>query len=145
MRNRQLGKKTDYRYISLTFMDGAPGVLDMPGVALATWPKCKFLRHFALCGPAVAPGNLSALKNKNAFLLPSFCNNVLSVPEAKCQPTEAPEFGNLNSCCTPVYEANTHIGISCGPSSYPPPPIYLPPPLFLGFKGARKIREDGVV
>ena len=92
MKIRQLGKKTDYRYICLTFMDGAPGVLDMPGVALATWPKCKFLWHFALCGPAVAPGNLSALKYKNAFRLPSFCNNVLSVPEAKCQPTEAPEL-----------------------------------------------------
>lgn len=97
MKNRQLGKKTDYRYISLTFMDGAPGVLDMPGMALATWPKCKFLWHFALCGLAVAPGNLSALKYKNAFRLPSFCNNVLSVPEAKCQPTEAPEL-LLHTC-----------------------------------------------
>lgn len=92
MRNRQLGNKTDYRYISLTFMGGAPGILHMPGV------ECKSLWPFALCGPAMAPGNLSALKDKNVFRLPSFClwNNILSVPEAKCQPTEAPEFGKLN-------------------------------------------------
>ena len=144
MRNRQLGNKTDYRYISLTFMDGAPGILDMPGVALATWAKCKFLRPFALCGPAMAPGNLSALKDKSVFRLPSFClwNNVISVPEAKCQPTEAPEFGNLNSCCTPVYEANTHTGISCGPSLYPPSSCL--PHYSLTFKGQEKSRKMGL-
>lgn len=66
---------------------------------------------FALCVPAMAHGNLSALKYENTLNLPFFClsNKVLSSPEAKCQPKAAPEVGNLNSCCICVYEAHTHI------------------------------------
>ena len=71
----------------------------------------------------MAHRNSSARKYENIFNLSSFClcNIVLSGPEAKCQPTEALEVGNPNSCCTRVCEANTHVDASCVPSSYPPP------------------------
>lgn len=49
-------------YISLTFMDGTLGILDMPGMALAMWPRQKVPSAFALCGPTTIHGNLSAQK-----------------------------------------------------------------------------------
>lgn len=45
IKNRQLGNNTDHMYISLTLIDGTPGIPDMPRMALATWPSAwKFLR-----------------------------------------------------------------------------------------------------
>ena len=43
-------------YISLTFMDGTRGVPDMPGMALAMWPRLEAPFAFALCGLQQLPG-----------------------------------------------------------------------------------------
>lgn len=44
IKNRQLGNNTDHMYISLTLIDGTPGIPDTPWMALATWPSAwKFL------------------------------------------------------------------------------------------------------
>lgn len=99
---------------------------------------------FALRGPATAHGNLPAHKYENTFNLPSFClsNRVLSSPEAKCQPNEAPDFGNLNSRYTRMYKENTHLYTSHATSSYPPHSCCTH--YSLAFSEMSGIQEDGV-